>query len=187
MEDHMHRGWLMGLATLLAGWLTASTASAQTFSDKATGLAVTPPPGYSAHAAPPRARYAVTVEIRRANDVPICKVGFQFVAANEKRSQTELNATAGTPERAEQLRQTLGAAFEVKEITPFEHTDVRGLAALGVMKLPGLAPEDQPRTVIIMMDTPKGRTTVSCAAFLAELTKRRGEFEALARGVTLPR
>jgi hypothetical protein len=170
--------------------LATAPALAQTFRDQATGLAITPPAGYTAQPGPDSARYGVTVNVKRAEDNDTgCRVGFQPAPQNATLTQAEINKMAVTPEREDVIRRTLSALYEVKTLRSFAHDGVTGVTALAEIKMipniPARAADLQ--NVFYMFETPKGRTNIICVVEKTAYEQRRGEFEALARGTKVPR
>jgi hypothetical protein len=96
------------------GTSDAAAARAQTVSDSQTGLAVTPPLGYTARAAPPSGRYTAVIEVKRDRDRDTgCKVAFHPIAQNSGLNQAQINARVGTSERRAIIESTLGTLYQV--------------------------------------------------------------------------
>ena len=180
------------LTTLAAAELLGivTTASAQAVRDDATGLAVDPPPGYAARQTAASGPYAVAFDVKTAADRNTgCRVAFQPVPKNNALSQADINAFTAKPEWSDLVRATLALIYEVRSIEPFEHAGVRGAAVVADFKSgPATPPEAaEVRTLFVMLETPKGRTTTVCIGAKRDFDMRRPEFEAVARGTTPPR
>lgn len=170
--------------------LFATPLRAEPFRDEATGLAITPPAGYTTQPGPDHARYGVTVNVKKAEDKDTgCRVGFQPAAQNAALTQNEINAMAVTPEREGIIRNTLSTIYDVKSLTGFEHDGVKGVLVLGEFKMtPGIPPRaGELQNVLYMLETPKGRTNIVCVVEKTSYEQRRAEFEALARSTKVPR
>jgi len=84
-------------------------------------------------------------------------------------------------------RDGLGDFYTVTSVDRFDHAGVRGAAVSGVSK-PRPAVQGWTGgmpTLIFMFYTPKGLSKVACVAHQNVFEMRRGEFEAVVRGVTL--
>ena len=172
----------------LLGIVTA--ASAQAVRDDATGLAVDPPPGYAARQTAASGPYAVAFDVKTTADRNTgCRVAFQPVSKNNTLSQADINAFTAKPEWSDLVRATLALVYEVRSIEPFEHAGVRGAAVVADFKsVPDASPHAaEVRTLLVMLETPKGRTTTVCVGARRDFDARRPGFEAVARGTTLPR
>jgi len=164
---------------------------AQTVTDSASGLSVTPPPGYTAEISPPRPRYVVDILVRRPQDRPNvgCRVGFQSAPQNNSLTQAQINEQAAKPEWRSLIRATLELIYDVTSIESFEHNGIKGAVVIALIKpRDGLPPEAADvRNFLTMLETPKGRTNVVCIDFKDAFEARRTEFEQVVRGVTMAR
>ena len=170
--------------------LSGLAARAQSVSDPQTGLSVTPPLGYEAKPGPSRGRNTAVIDVKRRDDRDTgCKIAFQPVAQNQGFSQAQINELAGTPQRLTVVESTLGLLYEVREVEQIEHDGVRGSAATATFKpIPGLPSRaSEMMNVFYLLETPVGRTTVICISDKQDFAGRRGEFNNVLRGVTLPR
>jgi hypothetical protein len=162
----------------------------QTASDANTGLAVSPPPGYSAKVAPARGRYTALIDVKRSDERDTgCKVGFQPVSNKEKPSQDEINRLADTADRKVTIQNALGGFYNIERVDRIDHQGIRGSIAMGRFKeLPGI-PADAARMVNVfyLLETPAGRTTIICLAQDKVIDARKREFDLVVRGVTVPR
>ena len=181
---------MAGLLASLALLLSHGVATAQSVTDAGSGLAVTPPAGYTAQSAPQRPRYSAVIDVKRNNDRDTgCKVGFQPSAANRSLSQTEINELVGAPERRAVIASSLGSLYEVAGVQQVEHAGVRGSVATATFKpLPGVpARASAMISLFYLLETPAGRTTIVCVSEKQDFAARRSEFDSVLRGVTLPR
>lgn len=172
--------------------LACTTAAlAQAVTDTASGLSVTPPPGFTAELAQPRPRYQADIAVRRAEDRKGmgCRVGFQSAPQNNKLTQNEINDQVSKPEWSNLIRATMELVYDVKSIEAFEHDGIKGATVIALIKpRDGLPPEAADiRNVLTMLETPKGRTNVVCVDFKDTFDARRAEFERVVRGVKPPR
>lgn len=176
-------------AAALAFTLAAGAAQAAPLRDNATGLTVDPPPGYTAQAQAPDNQHAASFSVRRGGETATgCQVGFTRVAGNARRSQPEINAMIGSPAGQEAGRATLASVYDVTESATVQLGNVSALLFLASFKPhPKLPPEARNiRTLFAILETPRGRTSIVCAAPNAEFASRRPEFEAVVRGTTPP-
>jgi hypothetical protein len=176
-------------AVAFALCLVAGGAGAAPLRDAATGLTVDPPPGYIAQTQAPDNQHAASFSVRRAGEtVTGCQVGFTQVATNARRSQPEINALIGSPAGKEAGRAYLASVYDVTEVATVQLGNVGALLFLANFKPhPKLPPEARNiRTLFAILETPRGRTSIACAAGNAEFTARRPEFEAVVRGITPP-
>jgi hypothetical protein len=182
----------------VAAWMTAAlpvlvalvSASAQPLSDPATGLVITPPPGYAARIIAPTGNYTVAFDVKKPDDKDTgCRVAFQPVPQNGRLTQDDINAFTATPEWPDLVRTTLSRLYEIISLVPFEHAGVRGAVVVGDFQLPPNAPPraGEIRSWLALLETPKGRTSVACVAEKTSFDARRGEFDAVTHAVTLPK
>jgi hypothetical protein len=169
--------------------LLAGTAQAAPLRDNATGLTVDPPPGYTAQAEAPDNQHAANFSVKRAGEAATgCQIGFTRVAGNARRSQPEINALIGSPAGQEAGRAGLVSAYDVTEAATVQLGDVSALLFLASFKPHRKLPAEARniRTLFAILETPRGRTSIACAAQAGEFASRRPEFEAVVRGTTPP-
>ncbi|MBC9175420.1 hypothetical protein [Pseudoroseomonas ludipueritiae] len=177
------------IAAAFALCLTAGATQAAPLRDNATGLAVDPPPGYTVKAEAPDRQHASSFSVKRAGETATgCQIGFTRVAGNARRSQPEINAMIGSAAGQEAGRATLASVYDVTESATVQLGDVSALLFLASFKRhPKLPPEAlNIRTLFAILETPRGRTSIVCAAQKGEFASRRPEFEAVVRGTTPP-
>jgi hypothetical protein len=182
------------VAAMVAGafaiFIASGPAIAQPISDPATGLAVNPAPGYVAKPAPASGNYTVSFDVKKPDDKDTgCRVGFQPAPQNAGMTQDEINAFTAKPDWADLVRTTLSRLYVVISLDRFEHAGVRGAVVVGDFRLPPGAPPRaaEIRSWLVMLETPKGRTSIVCVGEKPSFEARRSEFVDVARGVTLPK
>ena len=180
--------FLTGLALLFAAPLSAAPVK-----DEATGLSVEPPAGYTARKAEGDPRYAAVYAVQKeGEDDTGCKIAFQPTpppASGEPAlSQDDINAFTRKKEWTDLIRATLALRYDVTSVEPFDKQGLSGAAVVADFK--AVEGEEKPpavRSYLVVIDTPKGRTTIVCVGDKAGFDKRRPEFEAVARSVSPPR
>lgn len=180
------RGALIAVALALAA---GPAAAAEPVHDEATGLVVTPPDGYVAKKTEGDPRYAVVYAVQKGEDAETgCKVAFQPAPQNAGLAQEEINAFTQKKEWVDLIRATLALRYDVASVAPFEQAGVAGAAVVADFKpLDGEPRGAEVRSYLVLIDTPKGRTTVVCVGDKAEFDAQKPEFEAIARAVSPPR
>jgi hypothetical protein len=163
-------------------------AAAQSIDLAASGFAISPPPGYVAAPGTPSSPSQVVVRLTKpAEPGAACEVSFEALPGFEHFSQDALNRQTDNPAWDLFYRDGLGDFYTVTSVERFDHAGVRGAVVRGVSRpkptVRGWV-ADAP-TLIFMFYTPKGLSKVACVADAAVFEARRGEFEAVARGITL--
>lgn len=182
-------------AAVLAGLTlcVASVAVAEPMRDEATGLSVTPPPGYVVRKAEGDPRYAAVYAVQKgAEEDTGCKIAFQPTptpgAEETKLTQEDINAFTRKKEWTELIRATLALRYDVASVEAFDNQGLSGAAVVADFKpVEGEAKPPEMRSYLVVIDTPKGRTTIVCVGDKAGFDGRKAEFEAIARSVTPPR
>jgi hypothetical protein len=179
------------LAMTLVGAAAASAQSAaERTGEAASGFAVAPPAGYLAKPDAPMSALEVAISVARADEPDThCRVSFEAIPGFSQYSQGELNREADRPNFDAFYRDSVGAFFTVGTVAHFDHAGIRGAVIDAVSRARPATPgwRDGLPTRIFMLYTPKGLTKATCAASPAAFEARRGEFEAVARAVTVPR
>jgi hypothetical protein len=182
------------VAAIVAGALTILIASApaiaEPLSDPATGLAVTPPPGYDAKIATDVGRYTVAFNVKKPDDKDTgCLIGFLHIPQKAHFTQAEINAYAAKPDWANEIRTLFSRLYDIISLDPFEHAGALGSVVVADRKMPpGTPPRaGEIRAWLVVLETPKGRISMACIGDKPSFEARRSEFVAVARGVTLPK
>jgi hypothetical protein len=169
---------------------TVGAAGAQDIDLAVSGFAVAPPPGYVAQPgrSSSRSRYLINLA-KPAEPQTGCEVSFEALPGFEQFSQDALNRQTDRPGWEAFYREGLGAFYDIASVDQFAHAVVRGAVVSGVSRpKPAVAGWVANRpTLIFMFYTPKGLSRVACFAQAEMFSARRHEFEAVARGLTLPR
>jgi hypothetical protein len=166
-----------------------SCAGAQILEFAASGFAIVPPPGYEAQPAAASASLLAISLTKPAEPGTGCRVSFEALPGFEQFTQDALNRQTDRPGWELFYREGLGEFYDVRDIDRFDHAGVRGAVVFGISKpKPAVAgwTGDTP-TLIFMFYTPKGLSEAVCFAPAGVFEARRAEFEAVARGITLPR
>jgi hypothetical protein len=169
---------------------TGTAARAQSFDLAASGFAVAPPAGYVAERGAPSSPSQVVVSlVKPAEPGVACEISFEALPGFEQFSQDALNRQTDNPNWELFYRDGLGDFYTVTSVERFDHAGVRGAVVNGISKpRPAIRSwtADRP-TLIFMFYTPKGLSKIACVAPQTVFAARRGEFEAVARGVTVAR
>jgi len=181
-------------AALAIALACTATATAQNTAERAgeaaSGFAVAPPAGYLAKPDAPMSTLEVAISVARADEPETqCRVSFEAIPGFSQYSQTELNHEADRPNFDAFYRDSVGAFYSVAAVAHFDHAGIRGAVIDAVSRPRPSTPgwRDGLPTRIFMLYTPKGLTKATCSAMPTAFERRRGEFEAVARAVTVPR
>jgi hypothetical protein len=178
------------VAGALAIWTASIPAIAQPISDPATGLAVTPPPGYVAQISTASSRYTVAFNVKKPDDKDTgCIIGFLLIPEKARFTQAEINGYAAKPEWANEIRTAFSRLYDIISLDRFEHAGVLGSVVVADRKMPPGTPAraGEIRAWLVVMETPKGRASIACIAEKPSFEARRSEFDAVVRGITLPK
>ena len=177
------------LAVGLALALTAP-AAAERLRDESTGLAIDPPEGYIARTISPTPTFVVRFEVKKPSDRDTgCQVAFTPLPQNAELKQSEINDIVEGQRWLDLARATLTTLYEVSATDRFNVDGIGGVAMVGDFKpRPGLPARSQDvRTLFMLVETPKGRTTTICVGEKQDFDVRRAEFERVARSASPPR
>jgi hypothetical protein len=168
----------------------AAQSAAERAGEAASGFAVTPPAGYAAKPDAPMSPLEVAISVARTDEPDThCRVSFEAIPGFSQYSQGELNGEAERPNFDAFYRDSVGAFYAVGAVAHFDHAGIRGAVIDAVSRARPATQgwrEGLP-TRIFMLYTPKGLTKATCSAVPAAYEARRGEFEAVARALTVPR
>jgi hypothetical protein len=180
---------LAAIVTVLAGGAAAQSV-VERAGEAASGFAVAPPAGYLAKPDAPMSPLEVAIGIARVDEPDTrCRVSFEAIPGFSQYSQGELNREADRPNFDAFYRDSVGAFYIVGTVAHFDHAGIRGAVIDAVSRARPATPgwRDGLPTRIFMLYTPKGLTRATCSAMPAAFEARRGEFEAVARAITVPR
>lgn len=175
--------WALTLSALST---FAVSASAAPIAD-ASGLVLDPPAGYQAEALPPSGGNTVRYGMKRAEDTDTgCQAAYMPAPQNASLSQQQINEMMVTSEWRTVGRTILGVIYDVQDGGTFESDGITGMSFVAdIRQRDGIPPRAQDvRTLLVMRETPKGRTTVVCVGEKASFEQRRAEFDDVVRSVT---
>lgn len=167
----------------------ASAARANTIQDAASGLKVETPPGYVASALPPGRGQAARVEVKTASDTDTgCQIAFTAAPQNSGLSQSQIDTLMEDAGWQDKAKAALSAFYDIRATKPFQAGTRHGLIIIGDFKdRPELPPRAREiRTLFVIQETPRGRTSTVCAGERAGFEAREPEFVAVAAGTTPP-
>jgi hypothetical protein len=164
-------------------------AMAEPLRDASTGLAIDPPEGYVARTIAPTPTFVVRFEVKKPSDRDTgCQVAFTPLPQNADLKQSEINKILEGQRWLDIARATVGMNYDVSATDRFDVEGIGGVAMVGDLKArPGLPARAQDvRTLFMLIETPKGRTTTICVGEKQNFNERRAEFESVARSVSAP-
>ena len=175
-------------AALAAPWVAPAAMAQSPVRDEASGLAVTPPPGYGVRALPPGRGQAARFEVKTPADTDTgCQVAFTPAPQNGRFSQAELDAVMRGEEWQETARKAISVLYDIQEAKVFEAKGRMGFTMVGDFQGENLPPRAREiRTLFVIQETPRGRTSTVCVGERAGFEARRAEFMAVATGATPP-
>ena len=189
--SHVVHAAFAALAIVLVGTGSAKAqGAAERAGEAASGFAVAPPTGYLAKSDAPMSALEVAVSVARVDEPDTrCRISFEAIPGFSQYSQGELNREADRPNFDAFYRDSVGGFYTVGTVAHFDHGGIRGAVIDAVSRARPATPgwRDGLSTRIFMLYTPKGLTKAVCSAAPATFEARRGEFEAVARAVTVPR
>jgi hypothetical protein len=161
----------------------ASVAIAQSVTDNETGVTITPPPGYTVHISNSSASRAsnrqLSAVVRQVSRFAQCDI--QIVRTHQS------DQGLSQAERDKSLELTVRRAgnrdYEIAT-ERFEYLNSSGIVQLGPKSKP-----DQRSAfsqIRIWLFPAYGMVVTSCATSSLDFDKRRPEFEAIVRGISLP-
>jgi hypothetical protein len=174
----------LAMLARLGAIVVAGAAVAEEFRDPKTGLAVDPPPGFTARLGEPIPGDLVQIEVERREPDTSCSVSFSEGPANRAYTQQQLNDVANKPEWLELLRTIMGAMHEVLSLERRTQDGAVGAVMVLKSKMEFLA---NLRTFQGLFETPLGRTVITCATQQDKFETFRPDYEAILKGVKLPR
>jgi hypothetical protein len=173
--------------------LAAGAASAQAVRDPASGIAITPPEGFTVTPAPPPETPAqggrAVFDVKAPGDTDTgCRVAVADAPANALLSQRDLNARSASPDYQQAMVRQMSAVYDLIGINTISLRNVLGFGAIGdIRPRPGLAPRaSEVRTLIVFLDTPIQRVVVTCIGEKRNFEARLPGFEAVLSGLEIP-
>lgn len=159
--------------------------------DEATGLAVELPEAeFTIEPSALTGQYTANFGVNTVSGEPsliggkyLCEVGFQPGPKNAGLSQDEINASVEAPEWVTMAQGTMSSIFDFDGAEQFELAGATGYQFIAIPKQAGA---QDVRVVLTMIETPKGRTAISCATNAQQLDKALPVFRAIRQGVTPP-
>lgn len=178
----------MKLAAALALALVATPVLA--VEDAATGLKVDLPGDFAIEASQ-RSNYQALFGVSPLSGQPssagspyLCEVGFQAAPSNQGMTQDQINKAMSEPSWSQMAQAGLEPAFTINSEQDFA---LNGVGGLEFIATPKAGPEAlNVRVFLSFMETPKGRTVVSCATTAPEIDGALPVFRAIRQGVTPP-
>jgi|SRR5262245_25433 len=181
----MHTYWSLGVRAVLAAALAGlSAASAVEFRDAKTGLAIDPPPGFSARMGDPILGDTVEIVVERQTPETSCSVSFEEMSGNLPFTQEQLNELAKSQQRLDMIRAAQSALNEILSLDLTTHDGVVGAVLVMKSKMGFIA---HLRTYQAIFETRRGRTVVQCSAHQDQFDGFRTDYENITKGVKFPR
>ena len=94
---------------------------------------------------------------------------------------------AGERWRGEAVR-TLGALYEIEHAEPFQHAGIEGFLLEGILRMCDGTPAraKDVRTLFVIPETRRGRTSAVCVGDRGDFGARRDDFLSIIRSITPP-
>lgn len=160
--------------------------------DEATGLGVSLPHPFEATRGVMGGQ-DVMIRIVSSTGVPpsgnvdgvLCGVAFKAAPANAALTQAEINEYITSDESIATAMGPIRVIFDVLSQATVELSGVKGLEIWG---RPKMGPKSAETAVqLTIFETPKGRTTVSCATTMAAMEEAKLHLASIRSAITLPR
>jgi hypothetical protein len=162
----------------------AGSTPAAEFRDPKTGLAVNLPLGFTARLGEPILGDTVEIEVERTDPETSCAVSFEENPANRNLTQEQINALASKPEWLELIRTAMSALNDILSLDRM--TQDGALGAVMILKSK-MALLERIQIYQAFFETRRGRTVILCSAQLGVFESLRADYDAITRGITLPR
>lgn len=190
--DRKHANYLLtapAIGLLFAG-VYAGPANA--IQDKASGLAIDPPAGFSVrqsgHPGNDVAYAVISDSGKPASsnaDGVLCKLAYKAAMQNAGLTREHINTITASAERQNQVRTVLGRIFLIGKTVVFQHQDY---TALEFHATPRFGPKaEDTRLMFSIIETIKGRTTFVCTTTKAEFPAALAAFRKIRNKVNVPR
>lgn len=177
------------LSLCLPALALALPASAQMLRDDASGLSITPPPGYTATPSPERSGPSRPVfDVRTAGDTDTgCRIAVSEAAANAGLTQAEINAHATSQSYKETVAGLFSTVYEIRALETVTHAGITGVAAIGDLRPREGMPQraQEVRSLLVLLETPRQRITLGCVGERRDFRERLPQFEAVLRGLAI--
>lgn len=178
---------LLALSVALAALITPALA----VEDAATGLAVSlPSADFTVEPSSLRGGYAASFGVNAVSGKPslvggqyLCDVGFEPNPQSAEISQSDINTEVEKPEWADMIAESMAVFFKFIDRQSFS---LAGASGVEFIAIPNARDGETIRIVVSMLETPHGRTTVSCATSTDQLEEALPIFRAIRAGVTPP-
>lgn len=149
----------------------------------AADLAVHPPAGFTVHQSSPDGDPVKGYEVTSTADPDAgCQITFHPAAAPQARRPAGTDAAAARSRR-DAIARRFAEAFDVKAISPLALQGVDGVLVSADPK----SGEGRMHALLTVFDTSRGEVEIDCVAFDETFPRMRPRFEAIIRGVTLPK
>jgi hypothetical protein len=169
---------------LLAAATASGPLAAQSYADRASGLAVDPPKPFTAQPGPQYRQFDTTIDVASTTDKRACLVGFKNLPKNASLSRAEINTMTASPEWQNAHKSLFGPTGTVSELSTFDHQGYTGIEMILAPKLgPGA---ETARMVVSTIETAKGRTSLICVADRDSFGAALPEFRAVRATIRAP-
>ena len=183
--------FLAAVVVILSSLLAQPVLAQDRFRDASTGFAITVPAPFAVERTK-RRQFDVGVGLRTTTGSPplvgtgqfICEAGFKAASQNNDLTREEINDFIQQPEWRKLARATIGLVFNVTKERTFMLAGFRGVEYQARPKF-GPGAEDV-RTLISIIETPKGRTSIICLTNKKTFQSSLALFRSVRNGVTLP-
>jgi hypothetical protein len=182
--------FLAAAAASTWGAVAMAQDNAERLAEAASGFSVTPPQGYVAQPDASASSSELAINVTRPGEPDThCRVSFEAIPGFSQFTQDELNRQADQPNFDLFYRDSVSAFYAVATVTHFDRSGIRGAVLRATSRAKPATPgwRADLATLIFMFYTTKGLTKVTCTAAPAVFEARRGDFEAVAGAVTMPR
>jgi len=168
-----------------------SSGSAFAVEDDLTGLAVNLPKTFVVEKALPPLDYLVSFGVKNASGNPValkgetylCQASFMPDPANAEFTQEQLNTAVASEQWRDHMKTLLSQDVDVGEITPFE---LGGIVGQEFIVTSRLKQDADARAVMSFLETPKGRSLISCVTEADTLDTNLDIFRTIRDGVIPP-
>lgn len=115
----------------------------------------------------------------------LCGVAFTAIAQNAGISQAQINAEINTQSWGQQARQSMSGTLTFESLVAFE---LAGITGAEFIAIPKMGPDhENVRLMLSLLETPKGRTSLTCTATKAGMDSALPLFRTIRDAITPPR